>query len=258
MNPHRARIAVWAIAAFLLCDQTRRAGAAGQASLSFEVKADVFANAAPPLATGSPHFHSSLTVDQRSLTASPVSSPAFVLSPGFQAACGGLDSDGDGTPDADDDDDDGDGVPDSDDSRLYDTDGDGANNVGVDTDDDNDGLPDGDEWLFGTSRIVWDTDGDGPSDKAEWVAGTRGNDAGDYFRIASIAAENGAKLNVQWVGVEGRLYTVLAAGALDAAPVWTEVWSTNAVRTTEITCQTTAPETGGVFRLRVELPVAGP
>lgn len=80
------------------------------------------------------------------------------------------DTDGDGTPDAQDADDDNDGVPDDEDqfpldpSMSKDTDGDGQDDAD-DSDDDNDGLYDFEEEMQETDPTNRDTDGDGVNDK---------------------------------------------------------------------------------------------
>merc|ERR1711973_1051113 len=78
---------------------------------------------------------------------------------------GGLDSDGDGTPDAMDNDDDNDGVPDNEE----DADGDGTPD-NVDNDDDNDGIPDDEEEPDSKDK---DDDNDGIPDSQDLTGDAR-------------------------------------------------------------------------------------
>jgi hypothetical protein len=101
----------------------------------------------------------------------------------------GVDSDGDGIPDATDPDDDGDGAPDDQDdfpldpAEDTDTDGDGTGD-NADDDDDGDGVDDvDDDFPLDDSETV-DTDGDGTGDNADTDDDGDGTpDAGDEFPL---------------------------------------------------------------------------
>ena len=221
--------------------------AAGQTSETFRVAADVFAQSAPALALGSAKYQASVSIGQWSLGAGPSAGPDIELAPGYQASTEGFDSDYDGVPDSADADSDGDGLGDAIDSRPYDTDNDGLNNVWADTDDDNEGLADTDEWSFGTSWIEPDSDDDTQNDYEEWIAGTLGNDPNDYFHISSITCSDTGSVSILWAGVAGRQYSVACTNSLQGAEEWIRLWSTNIVESGDVIYQRGATSHQALF-----------
>ena len=217
---------VIALTVVMLCSiLAGRSVAAGQTSRTYRVVADVFTGANAGLAVGASRCQASLSVGQSAI-AGRQASATFSVPEGYQATTEGFDTDYDGVPDSVDADDDGDGVPDVVDGRPYDTDGDGMNNIG-DPDDDNEGLPDEEEHRFGTSWIDPNTDDDAHDDYEEWIAGTDDTDSNSFFRIVDVISRADGMTRIEWAGVQGRTYTLLATNELTGAASWETLWSTN-------------------------------
>lgn len=224
--------------------------AAGQQSASYAVVADVFTRGDSALAGGSARYQATVSVGAMTVCGSSTFGPTIQLTPGYQATTEGLDSDGDGISDHLDLDSDGDGQLDVEDSRPYDTDNDGLNNVAMDLDDDNDGLADFEEWGFGTSPVNPNTDADPHNDYEEWVAGTRGDDSNDFFRIKSVDLQEGG-MAITWAGVAGRRYEVKAVTNLSAGREWATVWATNLEVSSDVTYVPDDSVRRAFFRLHV-------
>jgi hypothetical protein len=224
--------------------------AAGQHSASYAVAADVFTRGDSALAVGSARYQASVSVGALTVCGSSAFGATIQLAPGYQATTEGLDSDGDGLPDFLDPDSDGDGLVDAEDSRPYDTDNDGLNNVAMDLDDDYDDLADFEEWGFGTSPVNPNTDGDPHNDYEEWVAGTRGDDPKDFFRIKSVDLQEGG-VAITWAGVSGRRYEVKAGTNLSAGGEWATVWATNLAASSDVTYVPGDSVRRAFFRLHV-------
>ncbi|HHY85420.1 MAG TPA: hypothetical protein GYA07_07775 [Verrucomicrobia bacterium] len=134
------------------------------------------------------------------------------------------DTDLDGTANYLDLDSDDDGLPDAMET-FADADADNQPNI-WDTDSDGDSLPDGWEAAHGLDPLnaadaTGDLDGDGLTNAAEWIAGTAPDDAEDVF---AQTITTGPPLSIHLSGKTGRLYRLLRAASLNAAPEeWVEV-----------------------------------
>jgi len=88
---------------------------------------------------------------------------------------------------------------------------------------DEDGMPDIWEMASGTDPYTHDANLDPDEDRSinynEWVAGTNPQDPTSYLRLESSGAPGGG-IDLQFIAVAGRSYSILKAGALD----WT-AWS---------------------------------
>ena len=217
-----------------------------------ELRAHVHCTGSNPVALGSATHQQHTSVGQAAITGPAASSASFLLSPGFPAMTAGLDTDGDGTADGDDSDADGDSIADAADARPYDTDNDGANNVGADNDDDGDRLTDAQEQHLGTSPVLTNTDGDAHDDYAEYIAGTDGTDSGSVFRVRSIAGDGaGVGVVLRWMGAADRLYRVLATNSLAGAGDWIEIGRTNAPAAIPIEFAIDTASTSAYYRVGV-------
>ena len=103
------------------------------------------------------------------------------------------------------------GRTDTDDDGLLDAE-ESTLGTGIGTpDSDGDDLRDGDEvYVYGTGPTRADTDADGAGDGDECVAGTDPRNPADFFGIDGLSWSNGQAV-VEWSGVSGRVYRLLAS-----------------------------------------------
>ncbi|MBN1671613.1 MAG: carboxypeptidase regulatory-like domain-containing protein [Kiritimatiellae bacterium] len=105
-----------------------------------------------------------------------------------------------------------------------DSDGDGAYDWQEDT------VPDGtyNPGQDYSDRATQDTDGDGQNDGEEWVAGTSPQNTNSLFQLTNAVVGGGGTVSLQWEGVAGRQYEIVATNVLkDATNAWEDVGVTN-------------------------------